>query len=121
MESYDAIVIGAGVIGSSVAYHLARFGAGRVLVLDRAQIGAGTTSQSSGILRTHYSVPYTVFGPMRAAVYVGQMYFVFNTKEHIRVLTRHFDDLVRAAVVQANDTPKMLAALRDEVVKAEKR
>lgn len=71
--------------------------------------------------RTHYSVPYTVFGPVRAAVYVGQMYFVFNTKEHIRVLTRHFDDLVRAAVVQANDTPKMLAALRDEVVKAGKK
>ncbi|WP_028998543.1 NAD(P)/FAD-dependent oxidoreductase [Azohydromonas australica] len=56
MESYDAIVIGAGVIGSSVAYHLARFGARNVLVLDRTQIGAGTTSQSSGILRTHYSV-----------------------------------------------------------------
>jgi len=64
--------------------------------------------------RTHYSVPYTVFGPIRAAVYVGQMYFVFNTKEHIRVLTRHFDDLVRAAVVQANEVPKTLAALRDE-------
>jgi sarcosine oxidase subunit beta len=56
METYDAIVIGAGVIGSSVAYHLARFGARRVLVLERGQIGAGTTSQSSGILRTHYSV-----------------------------------------------------------------
>lgn len=56
MESYDVIVIGAGVIGSSVAYHLAQLGAGSVLVLDRTQIGAGTTSQSSGILRTHYSV-----------------------------------------------------------------
>lgn len=56
MNNYDVIVIGAGVIGSSVAYHLARFGAKRVLVLDRTQIGAGTTSQSSGILRTHYSV-----------------------------------------------------------------
>ncbi|MDO9002459.1 MAG: FAD-binding oxidoreductase [Aquabacterium sp.] len=55
-NNYDVIVIGAGVIGSSVAYHLARFGAQRVLVLDRTQIGAGTTSQSSGILRTHYSV-----------------------------------------------------------------
>lgn len=56
MKSYDVIVIGAGVIGSSVAFHLAQLGAKSVLVLDRATIGAGTTSQSSGILRTHYSV-----------------------------------------------------------------
>ena len=56
MQSYDAIVIGAGVIGSSVAYHLARLGAAKVLVLDRLQIGSGTSTQSSGILRTHYSV-----------------------------------------------------------------
>ena len=56
MQTYDVIVIGAGVIGASVAFHLAQLGAKRVLVLDRTQIGAGTTSQSSGILRTHYSV-----------------------------------------------------------------
>ena len=56
MESFDAIVIGAGVIGSSVAYHLARLGAKKVLVLERLQIGSGTSTQSSGILRTHYSV-----------------------------------------------------------------
>jgi len=56
MDRYDVIVIGAGVIGSSVAYHLAELGAGRVLVLDRTRVGGGTTSQSSGILRTHYSV-----------------------------------------------------------------
>jgi len=57
---FDVIVIGAGVIGCSTAFHLARLGAGRVLVLDRTQVGAGTTSQSSGILRTHYSVPENV-------------------------------------------------------------
>jgi sarcosine oxidase, subunit beta len=56
MERYDAIVIGAGVIGTSVAHHLTRLGAGRVLVLERLQVGAGTSTQSSGILRTHYSV-----------------------------------------------------------------
>ncbi len=60
MQHYDAIVIGAGVIGSSVAYHLARLGCRRVLVLDRTQVGAGTTAQSSGILRTHYSVAQNV-------------------------------------------------------------
>lgn len=59
-ESYDFIIIGAGVIGTSVAFHLAELGAKNVLVLDRLQIGAGTGAQSSGILRTHYSVPENV-------------------------------------------------------------
>ena len=60
MDNYDVVVIGAGVIGSSVAFHLSKLGAKKVLVLDRATIGAGTTSQSSGILRTHYSVKENV-------------------------------------------------------------
>ena len=60
MNTYDVVVIGAGVIGTSVAFQLSRLGAKKVLVLDRGMIGAGTTSQSSGILRTHYSVKENV-------------------------------------------------------------
>jgi sarcosine oxidase subunit beta len=60
MENFDAIVIGAGVIGTSTAFHLAQLGLKKVLVVERSMIGAGTTSQSSGILRTHYSVPENV-------------------------------------------------------------
>lgn len=56
MEKFDVIVIGGGVIGTSTAFHLAKFGAKRVLLLERDTVGSGTTSQSSGILRTHYSV-----------------------------------------------------------------
>lgn len=56
MEKFDVIVIGGGVIGTSTAFHLARFGAKSVLLLERDTVGAGTTSQSSGILRTHYSI-----------------------------------------------------------------
>ncbi|MFO1218652.1 MAG: FAD-binding oxidoreductase [Burkholderiaceae bacterium] len=56
MEKFDIIVVGGGVMGTSVAYHLAKLGARSVLLLERQTIGAGTTSQSSGILRTHYSV-----------------------------------------------------------------
>ncbi|WP_373926895.1 FAD-dependent oxidoreductase, partial [Escherichia coli] len=33
MNSYDVVVIGAGVIGSSVAFHLSKLGARNVLVL----------------------------------------------------------------------------------------
>lgn len=64
---------------------------------------------------THYSAPYTVFGPKRAAVYMGQMYFVFNTREHVRSLTDHFDGLVKAAVVQANEAPDYIAELKRKV------
>jgi len=64
---------------------------------------------------THYSVPLTVFGPLRAAIYLGQMYFVFNTTEHIRVLTKHFDQLIRGAVVPAEQVPDYLRKLRKEV------
>jgi len=60
MHNPDVIVIGAGVIGASVAWHLAELGARKVLVLERGQIGNGTSSQSSGILRTHYSVKENV-------------------------------------------------------------
>jgi hypothetical protein len=56
-----------------------------------------------------FSVPLTVFGPKRAAIYVGHMYLVFNSTEHIRVLTEHFDNLIRAAIVQP---PKVSALLR---------
>lgn len=47
-----------------------------------------------------FSAPLTIFGPRRAALYVGNMYFVFNSTEHIRVLTEHFDGLIRVATVQ---------------------
>ncbi len=57
MERFDAIVIGGGVIGTSIACHLARFGAGSVLLLERGSLGGGTSAQSSCIVRTHYSVP----------------------------------------------------------------
>ncbi len=62
--------------------------------------------------RSLFAVPYTVFGPVRAVIFVGQMYFVFNTTEHVRVLTRHFEDLVRRAIVHANETPDYLRQLR---------
>jgi transcriptional regulator with XRE-family HTH domain len=62
-----------------------------------------------------YSVPLTVFGPKRAAIYVGHLYLVFNSTEHIRMLTANFDDLIRAAVMQPPDVPGFLRSLLDEL------
>jgi len=61
--------------------------------------------------RERYSVPYTVFGQKRAAIYMGAMYFVFTSSEHIRELTAHFEDLIRQAAIQPNDTASYLRRL----------
>lgn len=63
---------------------------------------------------THFAAPYTIFGRQRAAVYIGQMYFVFTTREHIRTLSTHFDNLVRAAVVQSHEVAPFMNKLLPE-------
>ena len=45
-NNYDAIIIGAGVQGASLAYHLARRGV-KVIVLEKKFAGAGATGRSS--------------------------------------------------------------------------
>ena len=53
-ESYDVIIIGAGIMGCSTAFQLAQQGM-RVAVLEKEMIGAGSTGESSAIIRQHYS------------------------------------------------------------------
>ncbi len=62
--------------------------------------------------RTHFISPFTVFGPKRAAIYLGEMYMVVNSVDHIRQLTRRFDEAIRAAVISPDQTTEWLKALR---------
>ncbi|MDR7543124.1 MAG: FAD-binding oxidoreductase [Armatimonadota bacterium] len=55
MTSPDVVVIGGGCTGASAAFWLASRYRLRVVLLERRQIGAGPTGQSSGIVRMHYS------------------------------------------------------------------
>lgn len=54
-DTADVIVIGAGVQGASLAFHLASRGSG-VIVVERAVIAAGATGRSSGLVRVHYEL-----------------------------------------------------------------
>ncbi|MGB3501006.1 MAG: helix-turn-helix transcriptional regulator [Mesorhizobium sp.] len=62
-----------------------------------------------------YSVPYTIFGSLRAAIYVGDMYLVMNAPNPIATLTRHFDNLIRAAEVHAHEAAAYARKLADTV------
>lgn len=66
-ENFDAVVIGAGVIGCSVALELARSGRS-VAVVDKGPApGAGSTSSSVSLIRFSYSTPDAVLAAWEAA------------------------------------------------------
>jgi sarcosine oxidase subunit beta len=54
-RSADIVVIGAGAIGASIAYQLGRRGARDVVVLERDQVGAGSTSKAAGGIRVQFA------------------------------------------------------------------
>ncbi len=56
----DIVIIGAGVMGASIAFHLAQRKAGRILVIDRDHVGRGGSGRSSALIRMHYSFPAEV-------------------------------------------------------------
>ncbi len=56
----DIVVIGGGVNGASTAMHLARMGAGRVLLLEKGHLAGGPTGRSGAMVRDHYLHPVLV-------------------------------------------------------------
>ncbi|OKL45561.1 transcriptional regulator [Pseudovibrio exalbescens] len=58
-----------------------------------------------------FSAPITVFGPLLSAVYIGQSYIVFRDSDRVKLLTHHFDTLIREAEVDARAIPAYLNTL----------
>ena len=53
-KTASVVVIGGGVVGCSIAYHLARRGQRDVVVLEREAVGSGTTSKAAGGIRSQF-------------------------------------------------------------------
>ena len=51
----DIVIVGAGVMGASIAFHLAQRKAGRIAVVEREHAGKGASGRSSALVRMHYS------------------------------------------------------------------
>jgi sarcosine oxidase subunit beta len=58
---YDVVIVGGGVNGLSLAFHLAEYhGMRDVAVLERAYIGAGASGRNTQVVRATYNTPETV-------------------------------------------------------------
>src|SRR5205814_8456655 len=66
MTSADVVIVGGGVIGASIAYHLGRRGAGRIVVLARDRLGTGSTGKNAGGIRLQFSTEVNVRLSQRA-------------------------------------------------------
>src|SRR3972149_9626632 len=56
-DTADILILGAGVMGASIAFHLAKHKPERILVLDKGEVAHGGSGRSSALIRMHYSFP----------------------------------------------------------------
>jgi sarcosine oxidase subunit beta len=61
VDSADVAIIGAGVIGCSIAFHLARLGCRNVLLIDKEALpGSGSTSKANGGIRAQFTTDVNI-------------------------------------------------------------
>jgi sarcosine oxidase, subunit beta len=61
MQSAEVVIIGGGIVGSSIAYHLTAAGCKNVLVIERESAqGKGSTGKSMGGVRAQFSTPVNI-------------------------------------------------------------
>src|SRR5438876_11605249 len=61
MLTAEVVIIGGGIVGSSIAYHLAAAGCKDVLVIERESVqGKGSTGKSMGGVRAQFSTPASI-------------------------------------------------------------
>jgi sarcosine oxidase subunit beta len=134
----EVVIIGGGIVGVSVAYHLAASGCTDVLVLDREkQQGLGSTGKSMGGVRAQfatgvnirmslYSIPFLrdfeeITG--RPSGYRGHGYlFVASSERHLEYLRQNLArqrqaGLQHAELLAPEDVVRMVPQLRsDDIV-----
>src|SRR3989441_4246401 len=134
----SAVIIGGGVVGCSIAYHLARRGLRDVVVLERETVGSGTTSKAAGGIRAQFSTETEIrfslesirvfersqeeSGATPASTTIGYLYRL-SEERHLRgfekriALQRTLGADVR--VITPADAQKLVPALRvDDLIAA---
>ncbi len=50
-SSADIVIVGAGIMGASIGFHLAKMRAGRIIVVEKNHVANGGTGRSSALIR----------------------------------------------------------------------
>jgi sarcosine oxidase, subunit beta len=138
METADVVIVGGGIVGSSIAYHLTEAGCANVLVVEReTHQGKGSTGKSMGGVRAQfatpvniqmslYSIPFYASFDERLghpAGYKPQGYlFVASSERHLQYLRTNQEKqqalgLKTARMVSADEIRSMFPQLRaDDIV-----
>ena len=111
IERADVVIVGAGVIGASVAYHLAKRGAGSIWVVEKESTpGRGSTGRATGGYRAQYSSDINV----RLSLLARDALRRFSNETGVDPGYRpvgylwiastadEYDDLLRAQTIQRN-------------------
>jgi sarcosine oxidase subunit beta len=137
-DTADVVIVGGGIVGSSVAYHLAAAGCTNVLVIEReTQQGLGSTGKSMGGVRAQFATPVNIRMSLysiavfrdfeqitgRPSGYRAHGYlFVATAERHLEYLRRNQAlqrelGLTGVEMLKAADVVRMVPQLRsDDIV-----
>ncbi len=134
-ESADVVIIGGGIVGSSIAWHLTDGGCRDVLVIEReTQQGKGSTGKSMGGVRAQFATPVNIRMSLYSipffrafeermdhpSGYRGQGYlFVASSARHMQYLRANFErqvalGLKTAQLLSSEDVIRMAPQLRSD-------
>ena len=135
MQTAEVVIIGGGIVGSSIAWHLTHAGCKNVLVIEReSSQGKGSTGKSMGGVRAQFSTPVNIQMSLYSipfyarfeevvgypADYRPQGYLFLATKDsHLAYLRDNFArqqelGLTTAHLLSADEIRAMLPQLRSD-------
>jgi glycine/D-amino acid oxidase-like deaminating enzyme len=80
----DVVIVGAGAIGCSIAYHLGRRGAKHVVVLEQEFVGSGTTSKAAGGIRVQFPTDIEIAFSMESLEFFKRFQEEMGVNPHLR-------------------------------------
>ncbi len=80
----NVVIIGAGAIGCSVAYHLGLRGAKDVVVLEQEFVGSGTTSKAAGGIRVQFPTEVEIQFSMESLQFFQRFHEEMGVNPHLR-------------------------------------